>query len=220
MAKVDSDIVFHTKMALVDAGKLNPAAYNPRKITSAKLEALKASIRENGFVEPIVIQRSRMAIVGGHQRYRALREMSEERGVSFKLLSVPCIVLDLTDRQAMLLNIALNNTSGEFDDEMLRVLVKRVERDQEITASEALSTGFTQRQIEALIAPVKVSEDGDNLPFASSVTLSLAFDSVSERDAVKGLLAELAVGASKKTGTIVRELLEARASSNRKKAQI
>jgi hypothetical protein len=118
------------------------------------------------------------------------------------------------------LNIALNNTSGEFDDEMLRVLVKRVERDQEITASEALSTGFTQRQIEALIAPVKVSEDGDNLPFASSVTLSLAFDSVSERDAVKGLLAELAVGASKKTGTIVRELLEARASSNRKKAQI
>lgn len=203
-------IVIHSTVTLVESGKLNPAAYNPRKITSAKLEALKASIRENGFVEPIVVQRSRMAIVGGHQRFRAAREITEEKGGDFKALPLPCIVLDLNDRQAMLLNVALNNTSGEFDDDLLRLLVQRIEREREIGPGEALATGFTRRQIEALLAPPPVpAGDGDNVPFASSVTLSLAFDSVSERDAVRGLLAERAAAEGRKTGTIVRDLLEA-----------
>ena len=57
---------------------LNPSAYNPRKITPEKFEALKESIRVDGFLEPIVVQKKGLNIIGGHQRVKAIKEICVE----------------------------------------------------------------------------------------------------------------------------------------------
>jgi len=196
------------KPRMIKLGTINPAAYNPRRITAAKFEALKSSIRDNGFVHPLVVQKSGMNLIGGHQRRRALIDIEGEKVAL--AMSVPCIVLDIDDAKAKLLNIALNNTEGEFDPDLLARVINSVVHEVPLGAQAWKATGLSAREIENLVGAPKVPGEGDEggRPFAASVTLSIAFDSVAERDACKGLIAERSAKSGKKSGTIVRELLE------------
>jgi ParB-like chromosome segregation protein Spo0J len=197
---------------LIPFAKLNPDPLNPRKISAQKIEALKQSIRSEGFVEPIVVQlhskkHGDNVIIGGHQRVRAIREMAEANGE--KPPPLPCVVLAIDDRRARLLNLALNNAGGEFDDDLLGQFLSALEEEDPLGVEERLMTGFDDREIKRYL-----EDDGPSIPvddetgsFAQSVTLSIAFDSVKERDTVKALLNERAQQENKKPGTIVRELL-------------
>lgn len=62
----------------IDILKLNPAKYNPRKDLKPgdpEYEKLKQSIKKFGVVEPIVWNKRSGNIVGGHQRYKILKNM-------------------------------------------------------------------------------------------------------------------------------------------------
>jgi len=59
-------------------GKLNPAAYNPRKISPQEFQRLCRSIREFGFIEPAVVRKDGV-IIGGHQRVKAAMEVGLEK---------------------------------------------------------------------------------------------------------------------------------------------
>lgn len=63
---------------------INPAAYNPRKDLKPgdkQYEAIKHSIEQYGFVEPLVVNvhDGRNVLVGGHQRYKVLTEQGVEQ---------------------------------------------------------------------------------------------------------------------------------------------
>lgn len=64
-------------------GDLRPAAYNPRRISEQEFEALCGSIRQLGFVLPIIANGANHVIVAGHQRLRAAKAIG--------LSSVPVI---------------------------------------------------------------------------------------------------------------------------------
>lgn len=217
-AKGNGGVVRVHPVAMVKHGDVNPSAYNPRRITAAKFAALVQSIRVNGFVEPIVVQKRGMNIIGGHQRHRALAVIA---GDAAREMAIPAVVLDIDERRARILNVALNNTEGTFDDDMLRKLLVGVNTDAALTDGERLATGFSGVELTRLLTvPTNIDGDDGGSAFAKSVTLSLAFDSVTERDAVKGLLAEASQRLNKKSGTIVRELLERTATpTQRKKAR-
>ena len=53
------------------AADLQPAAYNPRRISEQEFDALCASIRQFGFVLPIIANSANNVVVAGHQRLRA-----------------------------------------------------------------------------------------------------------------------------------------------------
>ena len=57
----------------IDALKPDPT--NPRKISDQQIEVLTRAIRENGFIELIVVRAEDNMIVGGHQRVRAARRL-------------------------------------------------------------------------------------------------------------------------------------------------
>jgi len=60
---------------VIDIDKLNPAKYNPRvdlKPGDPEYEKLKRSIKEFGYVEPIVWNKRTGNVVGGHQRLKIL----------------------------------------------------------------------------------------------------------------------------------------------------
>lgn len=190
------------KPVMVDPLKLKVAEYNPRKMSKREMASLRASIKTNGFVEPLVVQKSTSMLIGGHQRVTALRDVCKELGVPVP--RVPAVVLDVDDRRAKLLNLALNRIHGDFNQDLLASLMSNLHEEMAMTPDEILSTGFSAKEIDSMLED---DDEGDLTTFASSVTLSLQFDSPEQRDAVKAVLKERAAKANKKSGTLVYELL-------------
>jgi ParB-like chromosome segregation protein Spo0J len=94
----------------VPIDQLRPDPANPRKISDAELEALTRSIREFGFIDPVIALRDG-TVIGGHQCLLAARKLG--------LKTIPTVYVDLPLEQARLLNLALNKISGSWDDELL-----------------------------------------------------------------------------------------------------
>ena len=204
-------IVVHTPVPH-EVHTVNIAPYNPRKIKPEMLAALKQSMREVGFIDPIVVQRHSeaygpMVIIGGHQRVRAFKEVCIELGLPIP--KIPCIVLDIDDRRAKKLNMQLNRVGGEFDPRKLGELLASIDEEEKITVDEASSMGFTIDEVSKhiqLVEPVHITPDNPST-FGRSVTLSLTFNDVRVRDAVKKALAEKAETAKKTNGEFIAELL-------------
>jgi DNA modification methylase len=119
--------------------KLRPDPFNPRRISDAELEALTRSIREFGFVQPVIARRGDCTVVGGHQRLIAARKLG--------YITVPVVFVDLSLEQARLLNLALNKISGDWDEELLAQLLS------DLSAGEAdLSlSGFDDDEVKNLL---------------------------------------------------------------------
>lgn len=62
-------------MRTVAIKDIQPAKYNPRRISDDKKEQLKESIRENGFCIPILVNKANNVIIAGHQRTKAATEL-------------------------------------------------------------------------------------------------------------------------------------------------
>jgi ParB-like chromosome segregation protein Spo0J len=122
---------------------LIPNDKNPRRITKREMQKLIRSIEEFGFVDPVIVNKNSTRyniIVGGHQRVEAAKKM--------KLDSVPVTYVDLTEDKEQLLNIALNEISGEWDDDKLLDLLKELEeRGADLTLS-----GFDEPILDEILA--------------------------------------------------------------------
>ncbi|HXH21602.1 MAG TPA: ParB N-terminal domain-containing protein, partial [Dehalococcoidia bacterium] len=59
----------------VPIDQLRPDPANPRRISDAELEALTRSLREWGFVQPVLARREDNTVIGGHQRLTAARRL-------------------------------------------------------------------------------------------------------------------------------------------------
>src|SRR4051794_9054048 len=94
----------------VDIDELRPDPANPRRISEDQLEALTRSLREYGFVQPVLARRQDKKVIGGHQRLLAARRLGYK--------TVPVTWLDLTLEQARVLNLGLNKISGDWDQEL------------------------------------------------------------------------------------------------------
>ncbi len=103
----------------VGLDRLRPEPFNPRRMSEAEMDALIRSIREFGFVEPLVARRDDMTIIGGHQRLLAARRLGHDR--------VPVVFIDVSPEQAKLLNLALNKIAGSWDEALLARLLGELE---------------------------------------------------------------------------------------------
>ena len=83
--------------------EIHPYAKNPRKNDEA-VSAVAASIREFGFLVPLVIDRNH-EIVAGHTRYRAAKQLG--------MKDVPCVIADeLTEDQIKAFRLADNKVGA------------------------------------------------------------------------------------------------------------
>ena len=106
------------KIEKVKIAELNPAEYNPRRMTNKQYEDLRNSLEKFGLVDPIIINADN-TVVGGHQRLRIMRELGAEL--------VPVVRVNLSKEDEKELNIRLNKNTGEFD---LDVLANNFEIDE------------------------------------------------------------------------------------------
>lgn len=134
-------------------GQLKPAAYNPRKQLKPgdkEYEKIKNSIKEFGYVEPIIVNYD-MTVIGGHQRLNVLKDLGYEE--------VQCVVVHIEDEHKVkALNIALNKITGAWNEQLLADLIVDL---QSVDFNVDL-TGFEAPEVEQLFSKVhnkKVKED-------------------------------------------------------------
>jgi hypothetical protein len=210
---------------LLKVHHLNPAAYNPNRMSPDKYEALKASIRAEGFIDPIVVQRVGMNIVGGHHRLRAIKEICIEDCVEAP--DVPCIVLDLDDDQAKRLNLKLNHIKGEPDVRLLGELLSDLfpieSRADDLFKQDVVMLGFDLDFATKLLAddPVIPPDVGQQRSASESVKMvQLSFDDKQHRsflEMIKRLTARY--GTANVTDTVVAAVREVSELPDKKKAK-
>lgn len=147
------------KISLVD---LNPAEYNPRKISEQELLKLENSINEFGLVDPIIINLKNNKIIGGHQRYEALynkytadNDFQPELNL-IRLGDIGWVFEDTelkisSEAQEKALNLALNKISGEWDTVKLQPLLEEIQLsniDIELTGFDEIELGELNTNID------------------------------------------------------------------------
>jgi DNA modification methylase len=139
-------------MELVPIDKLIPYSNNARTHSPAQINKLRGSLREFGFINPVIIDRD-YNIIAGHGRVMAAREE--------KLSEVPCVFADhLTEAQKKAYIIADNRMALDagWDEEMLKVEIESLEAQ----AFDLSLTGFDADELEKLFredTEGKVKED-------------------------------------------------------------
>lgn len=185
--------------------------YNPRFISPEEREALKASLLEHGLVLPIIAQRGTNRVIGGHQRLDVLIEMREQG--YFSDLKVYATFLDKDDASARRLNVALNRISGDFDEYKLAELFKLIGVADEPDDALIQAMGFERDEVAALLESTRDPDeianelsrqaDGVKGDFGRSITLSIEFESVEERDETKASLRAICKSKGIKAGSLL-----------------
>jgi len=119
------------KIEYVKISELNPATYNPRRISEKEFGDLKNSIKKFGIVDPAIVNQHpgrENTIVGGHQRIRAAIEMG--------MKEFPCFYVNLTEKDERELNVRLNKNTGKFDFDILA---------NEFDVGDLMEWGFTDK---------------------------------------------------------------------------
>lgn len=129
------------KMQKIKVNELKAAKYNPRRKLEKTDEAykrIKASIEEFGYVDPIIVNKNNMTVIGGHQRLEILKELGYEE--------IECVIVNLDEKQEKRLNLSLNKNSGYWDNTKLEELFDELKLSEE----ELFSTGFSMSEVENL----------------------------------------------------------------------
>lgn len=110
-----------TKMEMVEIDKLVPYVNNARTHSKEQIMKLRSSLREFGFINPVIID-SQFNIIAGHGRVLAAKEE--------KMNKVPCILVDyLSEAQKKAYIIADNKMALDagWDEELLRIEIEELE---------------------------------------------------------------------------------------------
>ena len=137
-----------TEMQLVPLEKLVPYVNNARTHSPEQITKLRSSLREFGFINPVIIDRD-YGIIAGHGRVMAAKEEN--------ITEVPCVFVDyLTEAQKKAYILADNRFAQDagWDEELLRLEIESLQgADFDVSL-----TGFEEQEIADLFS----AEDGKN----------------------------------------------------------
>lgn len=128
------------EMQLVPIAKLVPYVNNARTHSPEQINKLRSSIREFGFINPVIIDRD-YGVIAGHGRILAAKEEG--------LAEVPCVFVDhLTEAQKKAYIIADNRMALDagWDEELLRVEIEALQAQ----AFDLSLTGFDAKELTNL----------------------------------------------------------------------
>ena len=131
-----------TQMQLVDINKLIPYVNNARTHSPEQITKLRSSLREFGFINPVLIDRE-FNVLAGHGRIAA----AKEEGIN----EVPCVFVEhLSEAQKKGYILADNRMSLDagWDDELLKVEMASL---QEMGFDVGM-TGFDESELADLFA--------------------------------------------------------------------
>lgn len=129
-----------TEMQLVSTDKLIPYVNNARTHSAEQIMKLRSSLREFGFINPVIIDRE-FNVIAGHGRIAAAKAEGIEE--------VPCVFADhLTEAQKKAYILADNRMALDagWDEEMLKVEIEALQAED----IDISLTGFNEKEIASL----------------------------------------------------------------------
>lgn len=140
-----------TELNLVSIDKLIPYVNNARTHSPEQINKLRASLREFGFINPVIIDKD-FNIIAGHGRVLAARA----EGIQ----EIPCVLVDyLTEAQKKAYILADNRMAMDagWDEELLKVELESLEGE----AFDLSLTGFDEKELADLFKEDSEIQDDD-----------------------------------------------------------
>lgn len=148
-----------TEMQLVPVEKLIPYINNARTHSPEQLTKLRSSLREFGFINPVIIDRE-FNIIAGHGRVLAAKEEH--------IAEVPCVFVDyLSEAQKKAYILADNRMALDagWDEELLRIEIEALQgADFDVSL-----TGFGEDEIADLFAGEEQSAKDDDFDLTAAL---------------------------------------------------
>jgi len=104
----------------IDIEAIKPNEYNPNRQSEHDFNLLKMSMKEDGFTQPIIVQRASNTIVDGEHRWRAARELGWEQ--------IPIVYVDMTPEQMRIATLRHNRARGEEDIELTAQVLRDLQQ--------------------------------------------------------------------------------------------
>ena len=139
------------EMQLISTEKLIPYVNNARTHSAEQINKLRSSLREFGFINPVIIDRD-FNVIAGHGRIEA----AKAEGIS----EVPCVFADyLTPAQKKAYILADNRMAMDagWDEEVLRVEIEALQAE----SFDVGLTGFDESEIADLFEADSEVKDDD-----------------------------------------------------------
>lgn len=141
-----------TEMQMVAVSKLVPYVNNARTHSAEQIMKLRSSLREFGFINPVIID-SDYNVIAGHGRIMAAKEEG--------LKEVPCVLVDyLTESQKKAYILADNRMAMDagWDEELLRIEIESLQAD----GFDIGFTGFDENELADLFGTDDTSDIKDD----------------------------------------------------------
>lgn len=140
-----------TEMKLIETSKLIPYVNNARTHSPAQVMKLRSSLREFGFINPVIIDRD-LNVIAGHGRIMA----AKEEGIK----EIPCVFVDYLSEAQKKAYILADNRMGMdagWDEELLKIEIEALQAE----AFDIGLTGFDDKEIADLFASDDDVKDDD-----------------------------------------------------------
>lgn len=140
-----------TEMQLVPIDKLIPYVNNARTHSPEQINKLRSSLREFGFINPVIID-SDFNVIAGHGRIVA----AKAEGIS----EVPCVFADhLTDAQKKAYILADNRMAldADWDEELLKIEIENLQAEN----FDIGLTGFEEKELANLFETDSDAKEDD-----------------------------------------------------------
>lgn len=141
-----------TQMEMVPVKDLIPYINNARTHSPEQITKLRASLREFGFINPVIIDKDKN-VIAGHGRIMAAKEEGIEQ--------VPCVLVDyLTEAQKKAYILADNRMAMDagWDEELLRIEIEALQAE----SFDVGLTGFDEKELADLFSDNTKSEAEDD----------------------------------------------------------
>ena len=148
-----------TELQLVPIAKLVPYVNNARTHSPEQIVKLRSSLREFGFINPVIIDRD-YGVIAGHGRILA----AKEEGIT----EVPCVFADhLTEAQKKAYIIADNRMAMDagWDEELLRVEIEALQAAD----FDPLLTGFDADELADLFDDGEKDVEDDDFDLSAAL---------------------------------------------------
>jgi hypothetical protein len=124
----------HAKHVSINPALLQPATWRANYVLKPDLKVLSTSIETYGILSPIVVQKDSKTIIDGHHRIIAIsssKKLSQQYAKS-----VPCIELEISDIDAMILHVQMNRGRGSVVAKRMSDIVKKIYQSTVYTIEE------------------------------------------------------------------------------------
>lgn len=131
----------------IDVTLLKANDYNPNVVFTDEMKLLLFSIMKNGWIQPILITKENVIIDGFHRATLA----KQNKQITCSGL-VPCVVMDISEPERMLLTIRINRAKGKHIAIKMHDIVTSLVNDYSYTIDKiAEGIGARRAEVELLL---------------------------------------------------------------------